>query len=239
MTKPSTSLIHAALPRYRQIAEQIARQIEAGHLVVGQKLPPERDMAAQYEVAVGTIRKALAHCEELGLLTRRQGSGNYVTDAERSGALYSFFRLELPDGGGLPRAEMLAIDTMTKPDHLPAFGDAPTAHRFRRKRYLDDRCVALEEIWLDASTHPALPATEISESLYLYYRDCLDIWITHAEDSLSLGQFPDWTPQDFPVPAGENACLVERFSYVEHRQKIEYSRTWFDSRFARYVARLT
>lgn len=239
MIKPTTSLIHAALPRYRQIAEQIARQIEAGHLVVGQKLPPERDMAAQYEVAVGTIRKALAHCEELGLLTRRQGSGNYVTDAERSGALYSFFRLELPEGGGLPRAEILAIETMTKPAHLPEFGPSQMAHRFRRKRYLDDKCVALEEIWLDASANPVLPESEISESLYLYYRDCLDIWISHAEDSISLGEFPNWTPQDFPVSAGENACLVERFSYVEHRQKIEYSCTWFDSHFARYVARLT
>ncbi|MEC7651476.1 MAG: GntR family transcriptional regulator, partial [Pseudomonadota bacterium] len=37
-----------------QIAELLSRQIDAGILVEGQRLPPEREMAKQHGVAVGT-----------------------------------------------------------------------------------------------------------------------------------------------------------------------------------------
>ena len=43
-----------ALPVFMQIAEHVARQISAGHLIPDTKLPPERDMAASYYVDVGT-----------------------------------------------------------------------------------------------------------------------------------------------------------------------------------------
>ena len=55
-----------ALPVYMQIAELLSRQIDAGILVEGQRLPPEREMAKQHGVAVGTLRKSLARLTAMG-----------------------------------------------------------------------------------------------------------------------------------------------------------------------------
>ena len=40
------------LPIYQQIAEQISREISAGLLIDGQRLPSERQLAIDYGVAV-------------------------------------------------------------------------------------------------------------------------------------------------------------------------------------------
>ena len=223
-----------ALPVFIQIAEVISRQIAAGHLLPDTKLPPERDMARDYGVAVGTLRKSLARLTEHGIIHRKQGSGNYIARTLHAPALYSFFRLERPEGGGLPSARLLDVTRLTKPADLPQFGMADFAHRFRRVRYLDDHAVALEEIWLDGSCAPQIKADDISQSLYHYYQTELGIWITKAEDWVSLAPPPPWYRSELTSQMG----FVERFGWSNEGIKIEYSRTWFAPDRARYVARL-
>jgi len=228
-----------SLPIYLQIAELISRQIDAGILADGQRLPPERSMATAHGVSVGTLRKALARLTEMGRLERRQGSGNYIRQTDRSAAIYTMFRLERPQGGGLPTARLLSLDTLTKPDPLPDFGVSKMAHRFRRLRLLDEMPVALEEIWLDAGAAAHLPADRISDSLYKFYRDALGLWITRTEDRVSLAAVPDWTVDQFPLYAGTPAGYVERIGWAQDGAKVEYSQSWFDPARARFVARQT
>ena len=68
----------SALPKYVQTAELLIREIAAGRLADGARLPPERDMAGDLDISVGTLRKALNDLTDRGLLERVQGSGNYV-----------------------------------------------------------------------------------------------------------------------------------------------------------------
>lgn len=234
----SHSEIHGALPVYMQITELISRQISAGHLSDGERLPPERLMAKSYNVSVGTLRKSLASLTQLGLLERRQGSGNYIKKNENSASLYSFFRLEKLGGGGLPSAHLLSVDTILKPDDLPAFGHADFGHRFRRLRFLDNQLAALEEIWLDGSVAPNIDPAYISHSLYKFYKDRLGLWIIRAEDWVSLAPLPLWGGYQFQIPAKTMLGFVERYGWSQDENKIEYSRTWFDPKIARYVARL-
>jgi len=226
------------LPIYLQISEQISREISAGLLVEGERLPPEREMAQNYGVAVRTLRKSLARLTEIGLLARRQGSGNYIRKNENHASIYSFFRLELPNGGGLPSADIISIDTLPKPADLPAIGNADFGHRFRRLRYLDNVVAALEEIWLDGSVVPRIDPASVSESLYKFYREQLGLWIVRAEDWVSLAAVPDWRDARFPIVAGKQAGFIERFGFSQEGIKVEYSRNWFDPQTVRYVARL-
>ncbi|MGJ8611216.1 MAG: GntR family transcriptional regulator, partial [Octadecabacter sp.] len=93
-----------ALPIYVQIAEMLIRDIAAGRLADGARLPPEREMADGLDIAVGTLRKALGVLVEKGLLERVQGSGNYVRARADVSSVYSFLRIERVGGGGLPTA---------------------------------------------------------------------------------------------------------------------------------------
>lgn len=216
----------------------LIREIAAGHLLDGEKLAPEREMAAGLGIAVGTLRKALAELQRQAMLERVQGSGNYVRARPDVDSVYAMFRLELLEGGGLPTARVLAVDRLSKEPGLPAFGSSEEGHRIRRLRSLGGRPAALEEIWLDASYAPSIAIEDLSDALYLYYRKALGIWISRAEDRVGVDAVPDWAPAEFGLAPGKAAGFIERIGWTQNGASAEFSRTWFDHAVARYVARL-
>ncbi|SNT75619.1 transcriptional regulator, GntR family [Paracoccus seriniphilus] len=228
-----------ALPIYMQICELLIRDIAAGRLVDGQKLPPERDFAKAHGTTVRTLRKALSMLEEKGLLERRQGSGNYVRAAGQVESVYSMLRLELAQGGGgLPTADILSVDYLPKDSAQPGYGTSDHGTRFRRLRYLDDQIVAIEEIWLDGGAG-RVAREMVQDSLYLTYRRVLNLWITRAEDRVGIGKVPGWTPDAFPLPEGSITAYIERLAWGQDVAAVEFSRTWYDTEKALYVQRLT
>ena len=228
----------AALPIYVQLSERLIREIAAGHLPDGARLPPERRMAAELGTSVGTLRKALADLEGKGLLDRRQGSGNYVRHRPGVASVYAFLRLELVRGGGLPTAEVLGVERLPKPADAPDFGPSAEAHRIRRLRRLDGQAVAVEEIWLDGAQAARITATDLGDSLYLHYRDALGLVIARVEDRVGADKVPGWADPRFGPRPGDWAGHIERVSWDATGQRVEFSRTWFDKDKARYINRM-
>ena len=69
---------HSGQPIYRQVAEQIRRQILAGHLVEGEQLVSVRELAGQLKDNPMTISKAYGLLVAEGLLQRRRGVGLFI-----------------------------------------------------------------------------------------------------------------------------------------------------------------
>lgn len=69
---------HSGQPIYRQVIEQIRRQIMAGQLGQGEQLMSVRDLAARIRVNPMTISKAYSLLEVEGLVERRRGVGLFV-----------------------------------------------------------------------------------------------------------------------------------------------------------------
>jgi GntR family transcriptional regulator len=227
-----------ALPLHMQISETLIRDIYAGRLVDGERLPPERDMAAVLGIAVGTLRKALETLQEKGLIMRVQGSGNYIRAKANAESIYAFLRLELAEGGGLPTARVLSVDRLPKDPGLPPFGTSAEGHRIRRLRFLSGVVAAVEEIWLDASQAARLTADDLSDSLYLFYRTRLGLRIARAEDQVGQGPVPGWVPEEFPYRPGTPLPQITRVTWTHDSTSVEASWTWFDPDRVRYTVRL-
>lgn len=227
-----------SLPLYQQISELLIRDIASGRLIDGERLAPEREMAAAMGIAVGTLRAALKDLTEKGMLVRVQGSGNYIRAKADPQSVYAMFRLELATGGGLPTARVLTVDRLVKDPGLPPFGTSGEGHRIRRLRFLSGQVAAVEEIWLDGDYVAGIGPEDLVESLYLYYRTRLGLWIVRAEDSVGLDLVPDWAPESFGHPPGSPVPHITRISWAQDGARAEVSRTWYDHKVARYVARL-
>ena len=227
-----------SLPLYQQISELLIRDIAAGRLIDGERLAPEREMAAEIGIAVGTLRAALRDLTQKGMLVRVQGSGNYVRAKTDPQSVYAMFRLERVEGGGLPTAQVLSVDRLVKDAGLPDFGTSTEGHRIRRLRFLSGQVAAVEEIWLDGDYAAQIAPDDLVESLYLYYRTRLGLWIARAEDSIGLASVPDWAPVAFPHPPGTPLPHITRVSWAQDGARAEVSRTWYDHTTTRYVARL-
>ncbi len=66
-------------PIYMQLAARLRNEIVTGKIDTGDALPSERDLCEIMGASRVTIRKAIELLIEEGLLSRRQGSGTYVT----------------------------------------------------------------------------------------------------------------------------------------------------------------
>lgn len=229
---------NGALPLYLQISELLIRDIASGRLIDGERLPPEREMASQLGIAVGTLRQALKVLADKGLIAAVQGSGNYIRAKTDPTSVYALLRIELLTGGGLPTARVLSVDRLPKDTALPSFGKSPEGHRIRRLRYLSGVAAAVEEIWLDGAQIAAIAPADLSESLYLFYRQKLNLWITRAEDRIGLGPLPDWAPAEFPLAPGTPLPRITRVSWSQDNTPVEASFTWYDPDKVAYVARL-
>ena len=67
-------------PAYAQIVERVESAVSRGELSAGDRLPPERQLAAELGVSRMTLRQALATLESRGLVTRTTGrrGGTFV-----------------------------------------------------------------------------------------------------------------------------------------------------------------
>jgi len=62
------------------IMEQLEAMILEGSLKPGQQLPPERELAHQFEVSRPSLREALQKLSARGLIISRQGGGSFVSE---------------------------------------------------------------------------------------------------------------------------------------------------------------
>jgi GntR family transcriptional regulator len=69
------------VPPYEQLRAQIAASIGAGSLAPGHRLPPIRQLAADLELAPGTVARAYRELETAGMVVSRGRRGTRVADA--------------------------------------------------------------------------------------------------------------------------------------------------------------
>lgn len=68
--------------RYEEVAEQIQRLVTEGVLKPGDRLPSERELAAQFGVGRSSLRDAIRTLEVMGVLESRHGAGTVIRDLD-------------------------------------------------------------------------------------------------------------------------------------------------------------
>jgi len=80
-----TGLKPVSRPRlYEQVAEQIMGWIDENGLKPGDRLPPERELAARLGVSRATVSQALVALEVIGVVAVRHGDGAMLTETRSS-----------------------------------------------------------------------------------------------------------------------------------------------------------
>lgn len=73
------------VPLYRQISDELQRGIESGYYKEGERLPSEKALSLEKQVAVGTVRNAYEELQKKGLIRKVRGGGAYVLGRQRQG----------------------------------------------------------------------------------------------------------------------------------------------------------
>jgi GntR family transcriptional regulator len=230
-------------PLYIKLKKLIEDAVTAGKLNHGDALPSERDIANAAIVSRVTVRKAIDHLVDDGLLVRRHGSGTFVfkpmprlqqpltrltsfsEDMERRGMV----------GGSRWLERALCFPT---PEETMALGLSSNARvaRIRRLRTANDLPIALERTSLADDLLPN--PQDIDNSLYAFLGQS-GIRPVRANQRISAVVLKDEETELLGVPQGSAALSVQRIAYLETGRVMEISRALYRSDAYDLVAELT
>lgn len=179
-------------PLYAQVKALMTRRIAEGAWKPGMMIPNEFQLAAEYNVSQGTVRKALNALEAARLIVRRQGRGTYVAQHTRELTLFHFFRMVgLDDQRVTPLSRALGQKTVNASREVARRLEIPKGtpvHVVNRVRILDGAPAITEKIYTPVAQMPDLAieaGAEMLDELYVIYQKRYGITIAHASERLA------------------------------------------------------
>lgn len=158
------------VPLYYQLAQQLEAAIRAGELAPGTRLENEVELADRCRLSRPTVRQAIQHLVDRGLLVRKRGVGTQVVRSEirRSIELTSLHD-DLAAAGRTPRTRVLELGTVAAEDQVAKeLGVPPGAEviRMRRIRCTGDEPLALLTNYLPVDLIKVTEADLAEHGLY-------------------------------------------------------------------------
>lgn len=218
----------SSAPLYLQVQKALRNAINAKLIVENDVLPAERELAEDFEVSRITIRKAIDGLVEEGLLTRRRGSGTFVTSrVEKSFSKLTSFSEDMISRGRKPHSEWVSKSVgVVIPEEALSLDLSPGApvYRFQRIRYADGMPMALEH-----STIPGWCLTSldvVSTSLYQALEHAGHRPV-RALQRLRAVNFTIEQAKRLAITPGDAGLYIERRGFLADGRVTEYTQSWY------------
>ncbi|WP_299257950.1 GntR family transcriptional regulator [uncultured Kushneria sp.] len=219
----------ARLPLYQRLREEIMDRIASGEWPPGETIPTEAELTRRYNIAVGTVRRAIDTLVNEGLLERSQGRGTFVRRPDFDASFFRFFRQVNAAGQSrVPTSRILSASLQTPP---PAAAKALelTEHEscicLERLRAMEDGSLLAEKIWLPASRFSGLleiPLEQFDNLLYPFYEARFGQSIGSARETLTIDSADAATADMLGIAPRDPVVVIERTALGYDRTPLEY-----------------
>ena len=234
MTVPTdTPPAPAKTPLWQAIERTLTEEIAGARYSVGAKLPTEAQLAERFDVNRHTVRRALGHLADRGMVHTRRGAGCFVAakPAEYPIGRNVSFQRNLRAAGQMPGRRFLAIETRrADQEESDALGLEPGAlvHAAEGVSLADGQPIS---VFLSA--FPAAPMPDLPELLRKH------VSVTLAIEAAGMGRF---TRASTRLSAhGATALQARHLNLAEGApvlrsvsvnvdaggRPVEFGRTWF------------
>jgi GntR family transcriptional regulator len=219
----------AHLPLYRRLYLTVAKRIANAEWRPGDALPAELDLAKQYGVAPGTIRKAVDALVDDGLIERRHGSGTFIRRPNFDHMMVRFFLFRDPAGNMImPESRIVARAIVTASAEVAAnlkMREGDDVIKVTRHRHWEGQARLLEDIFLPPARFRAILShtpEEIGALLYPAYERLCGQLVCFIEEEISM---MDVSPDDaklLKLGSDDLVVAIERLAKDASGQPIEW-----------------
>lgn len=219
--------------KYHHIAGEIEKYIEDHELNQGDKLPVLETWMAQFDVSKSTIIKALGVLEEKGAIFQVRGSGIFVRKLKRKG----YISLQINHGfkKDLEKfnvsSKLLELD-LCKPTKEVAnnlnIGMDEDVYYVKRIRYIFEQTLCIEESYYIKSVVPYLNKEIVSDSIFKYLRDALNVKFGFSDSYLNVGKLDEEEAAHLGLKPGDPKLIVEQIIHLSNGQPFDFSRITYN-----------
>ncbi|HEX6001146.1 MAG TPA: GntR family transcriptional regulator [Hyphomicrobiaceae bacterium] len=226
---------------YLQVRDTLVKRIALREWMPGHAIPNENELAREFGVSSGTVRKALELMEAERLIMRRQGKGTFVSEVSTAVVADRFVKL-LGTGGERLAAPTARVTIVTghanEQERLRLRLSADDlVHRFRRTREDGRGALAVEDVALPAALFPGLTnQNDVDGSLGALARS-YGVLLGRADERIALGTAPTADVADTLGVALETPLmLLDRVIFTLNGRPAQWRMAWCHLRGSFYLA---
>jgi GntR family transcriptional regulator len=218
------------LGKQDEIRERVMELIES--LEEGQAIPSERRLCEQLGVSRLTLRAALDDLVREGHLTRRHGSGTYVSRPKIAQPLtLTSFSEDMRRRGMVPGSRTLELRVVPAGARLgrrlQLSPESPVV-RVKRLRLADGEPMALEVLHVPAALVPGLTQADLeNQSFYELMEDRYGVVISSATQTIEPTVTSAEESEALGVPLHSPAFLFERTTLTTSGHPMEFVRSFY------------
>ncbi|MDP9101343.1 MAG: GntR family transcriptional regulator [Actinomycetota bacterium] len=233
MTAPDVKVDRTnPIPLYYQVAQQLENAIQSGELAVGTRLENEIALADRYGLSRPTMRSAIGHLVDKGLLVRQRGVGTQVVRraVERPVRLTSLFE-DLLRAEQEPTTQVLLLERIpATPEVANKLGisvDSEVVHIERVRSALEEPLAILRN-WLPVEVAGAFTVADLEEhGLYeLLRRD--GTLMQEATQRIGAAAADTREARQLRLRKGDPLLTMERLSYDTRGRAVEWGNHAYD-----------
>ncbi len=231
MTRQTEARLAVARPLYTQVRDLLLERIRNSEWSIGQALPNEFNLAAEFGVSIGTVRRAVEGLEETGIVVRKQGRGTYLAGPGSTTVLGRFMPMRLASGEPVAcdyalvrTGRRTAIESERQALGLHAAGDViEVVQRVRAGQAVR----GVERSVVPAGLFPRpLDAVGLDRHLYFAYAE-LGVFVTQAEDRVTALAADAAGAGQLDVSVAAPVLAIERIAYALDGRPIELRSSLF------------
>lgn len=212
--------------QYRHLQTYFKDLIRQKTLKAGTKLPSEREIGEQFKLTRVTVRQALQNLEAEGLIYRQNRRGWFVTPPAviYDPASHLSFNLYVSKQGGIPHTEKLMqqvepataeiAQLMGIQEHTPILF-------LHRRRYIDQRPVLIEKIYINIDLLPGIEKEELSQSLGQLLKQKYQLEYRDMDLVFKSTSLPSHAANDLGISTGQAGLHIERINYTSDKKVLE------------------
>ncbi len=217
-------------PLYAQLRDALAERISAGAWKPGAAIANESDLAREFGVSAGTMRKALDLMEAERLLTRRQGRGTFVNDQASDELSLRFSSLRAANGqhlDGHAQTTLVGEDAASDEEcERLQLGPHDRIYRIHRTRLHKNQPLMVEHAAVPAAMFPSLGEKVEVPSRIIVLAQQYGVLLGKAEERVSIGQAAKVVADALGIAPGAPVMVLDRVVQALDGRPVEWRVGW-------------
>ncbi|TCS63083.1 GntR family transcriptional regulator [Varunaivibrio sulfuroxidans] len=214
-------------PLYIQVKQRILDAIRARRWKPGEMLPSEHQLAEEFSVSQGTLRKAIDELVTQNIIIRQQGKGSFIATHTADHSLFYFFHLvDAQNRRELPHSAVRRIRIrrgLSAECARLGLKAGSSLLDIKRVRDIGGAPVINETVLLSAATFGSLKdmSESLPNTLYKLYQEKYDTTVTSAAESLRAVGADEDDADALSIEVGTPILEIDRIAFNLDRQPIE------------------
>ena len=219
------------MSKYKEIAENIRKDILDGKYNPNEQLPLEKEMCEHCNVSRITIKKAVDELVEEGLVVKRRGAGTFVkafdnADVEGFSMSKQFSGFTESNKEKKVESKIIEFEVIHPTEEIAAklkMTCDDFVYYIVRVRYADGTPIVIEYTYMPIGVIPGIKNDILHKSIYNYIENTLNLKIKSAHKTIRAIEATDSEREYLEIEDNIPILEIEQIGFLDNGQPFEYS----------------